>query len=66
MEATVQVAELTEQERIEQWRLRELIHAGYAPDEALELSARFDVNLHQACDLLAQGCPSALATAILL
>ena len=49
-----------------EWRLEVLIRAGYAPDEALALGARSDVELHTAVDLLRAGCPAPIALRILL
>jgi hypothetical protein len=56
----------TELERVERWRAEELIRAGYDPAGAVELAARFDVDLHTATDLLERGCPVELALQILL
>ena len=56
----------TELERIEQWRAEELERAGYGARDAARLAARHDVDLHQAIDLLQQGCAPELALQILL
>lgn len=56
----------TEIERIERWRSEELERAGYAANDAAELAARHDVDLHRATELLAAGCPPDLALRILL
>jgi hypothetical protein len=56
----------TEQERIERWRTAELLRAGYEPAAASLLSARLDVDLHYAIDLLRAGCEPGLALRILL
>jgi hypothetical protein len=48
-----------------EWRLEQLERAGYAGVRARELAARTDIDLHVACDLLAQGCPEETAFAIL-
>jgi hypothetical protein len=56
----------TEIERVERWRAEELIRAGFAPDAALQLAARHDVDIHRAATMLAQGCPPELALRILL
>jgi len=56
----------TEIERIERWRAEALERAGYEPRAAHEIAARLDVDLHQATDLLAQGCPQEIALRILL
>lgn len=48
------------------WRFEQLVQAGYATREARLVSARVDVDLHQAVDLIARGCPNELALSILL
>ena len=48
------------------WRFEELVRAGFDPSDAMELASRHDVDLHQAVELLASGCPEATALAILL
>jgi hypothetical protein len=64
--AEPQAYEETEAERVERWRAEELERAGYEPRRALEIAARFDVDLHVAVELLGRGCPPALAAEILL
>jgi hypothetical protein len=61
-----EVHELTERERIEEWRREELERAGYAVDAATELARRPDIDLHAAIDLVERGCPPDIATRILL
>ncbi len=56
----------TEAERVERWRAEELERAGFAPDTAVILASRTDIDLHQAARLLEQGCPPDLAAEILL
>jgi hypothetical protein len=56
----------TEQERVERWRLEELLRAGFDPDAAAELAPRFDIDLHHAIELIDRGCPPALAREILV
>jgi len=56
----------TESERIERWRAHELERAGYDGDDAAELAARHDVDLHLAVELLERGCPPETALRILL
>ena len=56
----------TEGERIERWRIGELERAGYGPDEATQLGARPDVDLHLAIELVERGCPPGTALRILL
>jgi hypothetical protein len=60
------VLEDTELEKIERWRAEELVRAGYGTRAAGRLSARHDIDLHRAVELLEQGCPPELATKILL
>ena len=48
------------------WRFEQLCRVGYDRGEARLLSRRVDVDLHQAVDLLRNGCPRELALAILL
>jgi cephalosporin-C deacetylase-like acetyl esterase len=64
--AEVHIQVETESERIERWRAHELERAGYDADDAAELAARHDVDLHLAVDLLERGCPPATALRILL
>ena len=47
------------------WRLEQLLRAGYHRHDARQLARRFDVDLHQAIDLLDKGCPPAVAVSIL-
>jgi hypothetical protein len=62
---TTQLHELTELERIEDWRRSRLELAGYSPAAATELAARHDVDLHRAIELLERGCSPELALLIL-
>ena len=55
-----------ETEVIEAWRAEALERAGYGAREAAEIACRHDIDLHVATDLLARGCPAALALRILL
>lgn len=48
------------------WRYEQLVEAGYPVDVAIALAERGDVDLHRACELLAQGCAPARALEILL
>ena len=64
--ADVQISEITERERIEHWRAGELERAGFGVDEAAELAARHDVDLHFAVEMLVNGCPPETALRILL
>ena len=55
----------TELERVERWRTSELIRVGFPGDDAVALAARFDVDLHEAIELVERGCPPQLAIRIL-
>ena len=48
------------------WRLRELIAAGYESEDALLLAAQVEVDLHLATQLPQRGCPHKTALHILL
>ena len=65
MTAVEEIVE-TEQERVERWRADELMRAGFDPASALELAARFDIDLHRATELFDRGCAPELAVQILL
>ena len=54
-------AELT---RVQRWRFEELMRAGYALPDAIELALRTDVDLHWATSLVERGCPSETAVRI--
>ncbi|HEY4348959.1 MAG TPA: hypothetical protein VGM80_15385 [Gaiellaceae bacterium] len=43
------------------WRMEQLLNAGYAHVLADALATDLRVDLHRACDLLAYGCPQAVA-----
>jgi hypothetical protein len=43
------------------WRMEQLLQAGYVHVLADALAADANVDLHVACDLLAAGCPQAVA-----
>ena len=65
------VAELISQDEGEQtavleWRFSQLAQSGYGPEDAIVLATHTDVDLHRASDLVARGCPPALALRILL
>ena len=53
-------------EQVERWRLESLRRAGYDDESAVVLAASHEVDLHLAVDLLARGCPAAIALQILL
>lgn len=56
----------TELDSVEAWRLRELMRAGYAYEDAEQIAGRHDIDLHRAIDLVGRGCPPLTATRILL
>jgi hypothetical protein len=64
--AELQVASVTELERVEHWRAEELVRAGYDPSDAIALAARHDIDLHFAIELVEQGCPYETAIEILI
>lgn len=51
--------------RVEAWRLKTLIDAGYAVADAENLASRPEVDLHGAVGLLEQGCEPKTAAEIL-
>jgi hypothetical protein len=51
---------------VEEWRVEELVRAGYAESAARTIAQRTDVDLHRAVDLLRNGCSPELALNILL
>jgi hypothetical protein len=52
--------------RVLTWRFGQLARAGFEPETATVLAARFDVDLHEALDLVGRGCPPETAARILL
>ena len=58
--------QLPEVTQVEDWRLKQLIEAGYSVDEAVALAHRAEIDLHQAVELLELGCKPELAARILL
>jgi len=65
MSAVHEVIE-SEIERMEGWRVDELMRAGYDSLAAGRIALRTDIDLHQAIGLLVHGCPVDLAVRILL
>lgn len=63
-QAAFELAEI-EQARVEGWRLRVLIEAGY-PALLAEHLARSDIDLHLAVELVLRGCRHETAAEILL
>lgn len=64
--AQIEASGPSEVDEVQRWRFDVLVRAGYDLDDALELAARRDVDLHLATDLVRQGCPSATAARIVL
>jgi hypothetical protein len=56
----------TEADRVESWRLGELLNAGYPLEHAEQIAARDDIDLRRALKLIAAGCPHETASRILL
>jgi hypothetical protein len=55
-----------EKRDIEEWRFIQLCAAGCDAEAAVLIAERQDVDLHQACDMLAAGCPVVELLQILL
>ena len=55
----------TDREKVAGWRLHELIEAGY-PVHLAERLAHSEADLHQAVELVKQGCEATVAAEILL
>jgi hypothetical protein len=53
-------------DRVREWRLEELLRAGYEHEDATEIAFSLDVDLHEATYLVRRGCPSAIAARIVL
>ena len=51
---------------VRRWRLEQLERAGYPSKDALLLSGRLDIDIHEAARLLRSGCPVATALRILI
>jgi hypothetical protein len=54
----------SELDRIHRWRVEELLRAGYAVPDALEIAVHTEVDLHWAASLVERGCPSSTAVRI--
>lgn len=65
MSTATLVEKIVEADPVRQWRLDELVRAGYTPVDALVLSGRRDVDIHVAERLLRTGCPANTALRIL-
>ncbi len=51
---------------VRRWRFDELLRAGYDIADAADVALRTDIDLHRAVRLVQRGCPSAIATRIVL
>jgi hypothetical protein len=56
----------TETERVERWRMDELLRVGFDVESAGLVAAELGVDLHAAIDMVERGCPPDLAARILL
>lgn len=56
----------TELERVDDWRLKRLLDAGFPLGLASAIAIRNDIDLHHALDLVDRGCEPELAARILL
>lgn len=56
----------TEREKVEGWRLHELVEAGYPLPLAEKLAHNLEVDLHRATELPLYGCSFETAAEILL
>jgi hypothetical protein len=69
MSTAVAIREALERDdvtRVLTWRFAQLTRVGFEPETATVLAARFDVDLHEALDLVGRGCPPETAARILL
>ena len=55
-----------ETDEVFRWRYQELVRGGFDPNDARVLASHIEVDLHQAVELLRDGCPQATALLILL
>jgi hypothetical protein len=56
----------SEHRRVVDWRLQELLRAGYGEGGARDIAEQVEIDLHRAVDLLKSGCPQETALRILL
>ena len=49
---------------VREWRLEELLRAGYELEDATEIAFHLEIDLHRATDLVRRGCPSTTALKI--
>lgn len=66
--STTQVQQQTQSEieEVLRWRFDELVRANYTVEDAVDIAAHVEIDLHEAIALRDQGCPSATAVRILL
>jgi hypothetical protein len=50
---------------VREWRLEELLRAGYDVEDATEIAFHLEIDLHRATDLVRRGCPSPTALRII-
>ena len=65
-DATELIDQHSERAKVESWRLHVLIEAGYPLPLAEKLAAALDADLHEAVELVCQGCDPRTAAEILL
>ena len=65
-DATELIDRHSERAKVESWRLHVLIEAGYPLPLAEKLAAALDADLHEAVELVGQGCDPRTAAEILL
>jgi hypothetical protein len=51
---------------VREWRLEELLRAGFDDEDAIEVAFHLDIDLHFAASLVLRGCPSSTAARIVL
>jgi hypothetical protein len=65
MATSTDTLERSERDQIVEWRLHELLAAGYQREDALELALALEVDLHLAVELPRRGCSHETAVRIL-
>jgi hypothetical protein len=64
--ATPESTDTEELIRVLVWRFKQLCRSGFELELATTIAARMDVDLHEAIDLVDQGCPPDVAGRIVL
>jgi hypothetical protein len=59
-------ASQNELQAVRDWRLRQLLRAGFDPQDAALLADHVEIDLHEALRLVERGCPPKTALEILL